>query len=96
MLAMLFQHWLLLVSCWTYPDRRSDRTSRVSIKSDLVKGAGTVRSYVVMLAGAMAGVVPMTAVLEIPSRTLSYGCRMNSRRRKPNTYQLLLGDASGA
>ena len=84
MLAMLIQHWLLLVSCWTYPDR------------SLVKGAQTVRSYVLMLASAMAGFIQMTAVLEVLRRTLCSGCRMNSRRRKPNTYQLLLGDASGA
>ena len=96
MLAMFIQHWLLLVSCWTYSDRSSDRTSRVSIKSDLVKGTQTVRSYVVMLASAMAGLVPMTGVLEILSRTLSSGCRMNSRRRKPNTYQLLLGPNGGS
>ena len=79
MLAMLIQHWLLLVSCWTYPD------------PSLVKGAQTVRSYVLMLASAMAGFIQMTAVLEVLGHTLSSGCRMNSRRRTPITYQLLLG-----
>ena len=84
MLAMLIQHWLLLVSCWTYPDQ------------SLVKGAQTVRSYVLMLASAMAGFIQMTAVLEVLRRTLSSGCRMNSRRCKPSTYQLLPGDGGGA
>ncbi len=83
MIAMLIQHWLLLVSCWSYPDR------------SLVKGAQTVRSYVLMLVSAMAGFIQMTAVLEVLMRTLSSGCRMNSRRRKPNTYQLLLGPNGG-
>ena len=83
MLAMLIQHWLLLVSCWVYPDR------------SLVKGAQTVRSYVVMLVSAMAGIVEMTAVLETLRRTLSSGCRMNPRRRKPNAYQLLLDPNGG-
>ncbi len=83
LLAMLIQHWLLLVSCWVYPDR------------SLVKGAQTVRSYVVMLVSAMAGIVEMTAVLETLRRTLSSGCRMNPRRRKPNAYQLLLDPNRG-
>ena len=84
MLTMLIQHWLLLVSCWTYPDR------------SLVKWAQTVRSYVLMLASAMAGFIQMTAVPEGLRRTLSSGCRMNSRRCKPTTYQLLLEDGGGA
>jgi len=79
MLAMLIQHWLLLVSCWTYADR------------SLVKGAQTVRGYALMLASAMAGVIQMNVVLTALRHTIRSGCRMNSRRHKPNTYQLLLG-----
>jgi len=78
MLAMLIQHWLLLVSCWIYPDR------------SLVKGAQTVRGYALMLASAMGGFIPLNAVLKLVGRTISAGCRMNPRRNKPNTCQLLL------
>ena len=78
LLAMLVQHWIMVASCWAYPDR------------SLVKGAQTVRAYAMMLASAMAGIVQVTAAIELVARTLKAGCRMNPRRHKPNTYQLLL------
>jgi len=79
LLAMLVQHWIMVASCWAYPDR------------SLVKGAQTVRGYALMLASAMSGFTTLTAVLKLVGRTMSAGCRMNTRRNKPNTYQLLLG-----
>lgn len=84
LLAMLVQHWLLVVTCWSYPDR------------SLVKGAQTVRGYALMLATAMGGSVRLTLAIELVANTISAGCRMNRRRRKPNTYQLLLGEGGGA
>ena len=84
LVAVLVQHWLMVVSCWTYPER------------SLVKGAYTVRGYALMLASAMGGFIRLAAVIELVSRTISAGCRMNPRRRKPNTYQLLFGDSDGA
>jgi len=77
LLAMMVQHWLMVVSCWSYPDR------------SLVKGAQTVRGYALMLASAMGGFIRLTPAIELVTRTISAGCRMNPRRRKPNTYQLL-------
>jgi len=76
--AMVVQHWLLLVSCWAYPDR------------SLVKAAQTVRAYVPMLASAMAGYLDIALPIEQLKCCLSAGCRMNPRRKKPNAYQLLL------
>ena len=84
LLAMLVLHWLMVVTCWTYPDR------------SLVKGAQTVRGYALMLAAAMNGFIQLPSAIRLIGRTLSAGCRMNPRRRKPNTYQLLLGVAVGA
>jgi len=78
LLALVIQHWLLLVSCWAAPDR------------SLVKAAQTVRSYVPLLASAFAGVLPLVRVLEHLCRTVGFGCRMNPRKKAPNTYQLLL------
>ena len=78
LLAMIVQHWLLLVSCWRYPDR------------SLVKAAQTVRSHVPLLASALAGVLPLVRALEQLCRTVGFGCRMNPRKTAPNTYQLLL------
>lgn len=76
--AMVIQHWLLLVGCWEYPDR------------SLVKGAQTVRGYALMLASALAGMVQIGLVIEQIAHCLALGCRMNRRRKKPNTYQLLM------
>jgi hypothetical protein len=78
LLAMVIQHWLLLVSCWPHPDR------------SLVKAAQTVRSYALLLASALAGVLPPVVALEQLCRSVGLGCRLNRRRTAPNTYQLLL------
>ena len=79
LIAMIIQHWLLLVGCWAYPNR------------SLVKAAQTIRSYAQMLLCAMASIIEMTTVIEhIHNCLASTGCRMNHRKTKPNTYQLLL------
>ncbi len=78
LVAMIIQHWVLLVSCWGYPDR------------SLVKGAQTVRSYAKMLATALAGIIHLEEVVGQIARCIALGCRMNRRKRQPNTYQLLL------
>ena len=84
LLAMLVLHWLMVVTCWSYPDR------------SLVKGAHTVQGYALMLASAMGGFIHLATAIEPVSRTIGAGCRINPRRRKPNTYQLLLGVSRGA
>ena len=78
LLALLVQHWLFLVSCWQYPDR------------SLVKASHTVARYALALAAAFASKEALEAVMEAIRRGLAAGCRMNKRRNKPNTYQLLL------
>lgn len=78
LVAVIIQHWVLLVSSWSYPDR------------SLVKGAQTVRSYATMLATAVAGVIQLEVVIAQIARCLASGCRINRRKRHPNTYQLLL------
>ncbi len=78
LVAMVIQHWMLLVGCWSYPDR------------SLVKGAQTVRSYAIMLATALAGLIQLQVVVAYIARCLASGCRINRRKRQPSTYQLLL------
>ena len=78
LVAMVIQHWVMLVGCWSYPDR------------SLVKGSQTVRSYAKMLATALAGLIQLEVVVAEIARCLASGCRMNRRKRRPNTYQLLL------
>jgi len=78
LLAMLVQHWLFLVSCWQYPDR------------SLLKASQTVARYGLAMAASFASTASLEAILEAIRRGLAAGCRMNRRRTKPNTYQLLL------
>jgi len=78
LVAMIIQHWVLLVGCWRNPDR------------SLTKGAQTVRSYAIMLATSLVGLVQLEVVLEHIAHCLAAGCCMNRRKRQPSTYQLLL------
>jgi Transposase DDE domain len=82
LLAMLVQHWVFLVSLWAYPDR------------SLPKAAQTVQKYALHLASAFASVRRLAEALLTVKRCLAAGCRMNRRKKHPNTYQLLL-DVTG-
>jgi len=78
---MVIQHWVLLTSCWRFPNR------------SLVKAVQTVRSYALLVATALAGLLALTTVLDQIGRCLAAGCRMNPRQRHLNAYQLLLACA---
>jgi hypothetical protein len=85
LLAMLIQHWILL-TCWQFPER------------SIVKAAATVRKHALHLAVAFAYGCKerLYEALEVIKRCITVGCRRNSRKTNPNTYQLLLevtGDA---
>jgi hypothetical protein len=81
LLAVLVQHWLLLVSCWAYPNRR------------LVKAAQTVRQHALHLASVLACPPLLCRAIGVIQCCLATGCRLNRRKTKPNTYQLLLDPA---
>ncbi len=78
LLAMVVQHWLLLVSCWAFPDR------------SLLKAAHTIRQHALSLASALAYPAFLDHILAVVQRCVAAGCRLNRRKKKPNTYQLLL------
>jgi DDE family transposase len=78
LLALVVQHWLLLVWCWASPDR------------SLTKAARTVRQHALALAGAFAAPARLRAAIATLGRCLRTGCRINKRRAAPATYQLLL------
>jgi hypothetical protein len=78
LLALILQHWVLVVSCWVYPDR------------SLVKAAQVVRDHAVELASSRARSERLAEVLETIHRVLKRSARMNTRLKHPNTYQLLL------
>jgi hypothetical protein len=81
LLAMLVQHWVLLTGCWDHPDR------------SLVKAAQTIRTHALHLLCALRSAAQVRRVLATIQRCLHAGCRLNPRRRHPNTYQLLLDPA---
>jgi len=81
LLAMVVQHWLLLTGCWASPDR------------SLVKAAQTVRLHALHLASALACPAALCTAITLIHRCLAAGCRLNRRKKKPNTYQLLLDPA---
>ncbi len=77
--AMIIQHWIFLTGFWAYPDR------------SLTKAAGTVRQHTLSLAVACnKSLRRLREVIDIINRCLAVGCRLNPRRSRPNTYQLLL------
>jgi Transposase DDE domain len=79
LIAMVFQHWLLLLGCWQLPDR------------SLVKASQAVRTFAPLLTSALSGLASLSAVLERLQAILQ-GCRsrINPRKKHPNTYQRLL------
>jgi hypothetical protein len=81
LLAMLVQHWLTLVGSWSRGDR------------SLWKAAGTIRRFAWQLAGALGHRRRLHEVLHALKRCLESGCRMNPRKKAPNTDQRLLNVA---
>ena len=75
---MIVQHWAWLLSLWGYPDR------------SLAKAVKTVQKYALQLVSGLWSQEYTRETLTIMSRCLTQGCRMNRRRKQPNTYQLLL------
>ena len=84
LLAMIIQHWVALIDLWGYPDR------------SLVKAAQTVQKYALQLATGLWSHVRTRETLEIIARCVTAGCRMNRRKKQPNTYQLLLAVTESA
>ena len=78
LLAMLLQHWVTLIDLWGYPDR------------SLLKAAKTVAKYALQLATSLWSRERTTETLETISRCVTVGCRLERRKKQPNTYQLLL------
>lgn len=79
LIAMVVEHWLFLVGSWSHPDR------------SLMKAAETVQGAAFAIAIAMTGVIDLAVVIGEIGRCLDAGCRMNRRKKHPNTYQQLLG-----
>jgi hypothetical protein len=78
LLAQVVQHRLFLRSCWQYPDR------------SLVKASQAVARMALLLAASFGCRRALETGLGVLKQCLESCARMNSRKTRPNTYQLLL------
>ena len=77
-IAMIIQHWIMLVGCWAYADR------------SLIKAASTVRTHAICLATTLRCAGRLAEAIETIAACLAVGCRINKSKKTPHTYQLLL------
>lgn len=77
LVAVVVQHWLLVVGCWKQP-RRS-----------LVKAAKVVKAQALMLVGGLRGVVSLEGVLQVIVLSLSAGTQIHTSKKDPRTHQLI-------
>lgn len=77
LLAMLVQHWTLIASCWRRPGR------------SLTKASATLRRFALAAAAGFSSRRRLRAVLGAVRDCLAAGCRVNRRRKRPATHQLL-------
>jgi hypothetical protein len=82
-IGVLIQHWLLLSSCWQDPHR------------SLFKAAKAVRSHAILLAYGLAEAIALPFVLQQIQQAAQHGSRLNPRKKRPNTSQLLLAGTDG-
>jgi hypothetical protein len=78
LIALVIQHWTLLLACWAFPQR------------SLPKAAQIVRQHARLLALAVPSRRRLREALTTLGTCLAAAGHINPRRAKPNTYQLLL------
>jgi hypothetical protein len=78
LLGQIVQHWLILVSCWENEAR------------SVSKAAQTIRTHWLTIATAMQRPERLEEAITTLARCIRAGCRMNRRKKHPNTYQLFL------
>jgi len=79
LIAMIIQHWILLVGGWRYPEYSFQKAAKVIAK------------YALSIAAAFASssVQRFIDVFSDIKRALANGCRICQRKSKPSTFQLL-------
>jgi len=82
LIAMIIQHWILLVGGWRYP------------QYSLQKAAKVVAKYALAMAAAFAASEKrLIETFETVKGALANGCRTSGRKSKPSTFQLLFQTA---
>ena len=83
LVALLIQHWILLVGCWDRPDR------------SLVRAAQTVREHAVCLLRTLGHPARLAEELAAVAACIGAGCRVAKRKTRPSAFQLWLDPALG-
>lgn len=76
LIAVVLQHWLLLVGCWQHPAR------------SLTRAAQTVREHAVCLVRALGRPERLVEELQAIAACLGIGCRIAKRKHRPSAFQL--------
>jgi hypothetical protein len=79
LLAMVVQHWLLIMGCWDDPHH------------SLVQAAAVVRQQSPLLLTALTGRIALRQVVQIIVDALQTSCSIPARSRRPSTSRLLEG-----
>ena len=78
LLVVLIQHWFLLATCWSLPDR------------SLAKATIALRKFVVSLALLLHEPRAFQQLLTRIGVCIAKNCRLNKRHKNPSTAQLLM------
>ena len=76
-LGFLLEHWMTVLGCWQDP-RRSLRKAQL-----VAQWSASALGF------ALIGDMPLSRVIERITGAMLKGCQIDSRRKKPNTYQLV-------
>jgi hypothetical protein len=78
LIAMVVQHWVVLASSWEHVDR------------SVVNVSQRIGHYAWQLAAAVGNRPAVRRIIMTLRRICSTGCRINKRKKHPNTFQRLL------
>lgn len=84
LIALVMQHWLLVVSCWQWADRSLSKATRLLQRC----AEGLMAAFALAL--TLNTNRPLEGVLGSIQRRLARRCRITRHKRHPSTYQLLL------
>ena len=82
-IAMIIEHWILLVGGWRYPEYSFQKAAKVIAKHALSIAAAFASSEAFRLVDVLSDI----------KRALANGCRICRRKSRPSTFQLLLQTA---
>jgi len=77
MLALVIQHWILITSCWQYPNRSLSRASQA------------VRRLAGSLAAAWRSIGQIAEIVRQIARILQRTARVDRRRKQPSAFQVI-------